>query len=84
VQTAEVEGQLAVDEHPEVVVPDERELLTARVAEAGVNLGGEAVVVRAIVKLPLTDQPAPSTGKKLPLAKVEIPALVEAKARKRM
>jgi len=39
----EVDGQLAVDEHPRVVFAEEHELFTAVVAEAGVKLGGEIV-----------------------------------------
>src|SRR5205814_9006476 len=49
VQAAEVHGQLAVDEDPEVVVAGEGEVLAAAVLDAGVQLGGEVEVVRLAV-----------------------------------
>src|SRR5262245_26536520 len=42
VQAADVDHQLPVDEHPNIVVALEREILTARVLEASVKLGREA------------------------------------------
>ncbi len=47
VYAADVDRQLLVDEHPDVVVTREREGLTAAVLEAGVDLGREVEVVYA-------------------------------------
>lgn len=45
VYTADVDRQLLVDEHPDVVITREREGLAAAVLKAGVDLGREVEVV---------------------------------------
>jgi len=52
VEAAQIDGQLAVDEDPEIVVAHEGEALAAVVLEGRVNLGREAeVVYQAVVGL---------------------------------
>ena len=49
VHAAEIDGELAVDEHPDVVVADELQRLAAAVLEPVAHLAGEAEVVRHVI-----------------------------------
>jgi hypothetical protein len=52
VEAAEVDGQLAIDEGPKIVVAGEGEDLAALVGEGGVDLGGEVEVVQNCPRCP--------------------------------
>src|SRR5690606_33065564 len=52
VHAAEIDAELAVDEHPEIVVAREREHLTALVLELRVELQGEVVIVSVALVAP--------------------------------
>ena len=53
VDPADVDRELVVDEHPDIIIPSKRELFTAVVLDIEVHLHGEVIIVaRRAVGLP--------------------------------